>query len=273
METNAFLDQYSSENEISKYTKATAGSGINYLLDHDYTEVYLEALNLLPQQTCQGDIRILEFGCGGGMNLLRLISMLSSKGIHIAQAIGTDFSPAMVETARREAKDYLRRQDLRSPEFYAAKNESLISDLAASAGIEVSTLLNSFHFILGVNTIRYCHDAKKERDCVRDIFNLLVPGGICVVIDMNNRFPLFRSDLRNRLRRKKEKQCYVPSLEEYAAPFVTEGFELLRTEHFCWVPHSAGRFMAGLLRTLSPILDALVRSRAMRSLVVAKKPE
>ena len=272
METNAYLDQYSEENEISKYTRATAGSGIKYLLDHDYKAVYLEALNLLPQQTCQGGIRILEFGCGGGMNLLRLISTLSSKGIRVAEAIGTDFSPAMVETARREAKDYLRELDLRSPEFYVAKNESLISDVSTSAGIDKSSLQNSFHFVLGVNTIRYCHDAKKERDCVRDIFNLLVPGGICVVIDMNNRFPLFRSDLRNRLRRKKEKQCYVPSLEEYAAPFVKEGFELLRTEHFCWVPHSAGPVMAGVLRTLSPILNTVARSRAMRSLVVARKP-
>jgi SAM-dependent methyltransferase len=272
METNAFLDQYTSENEISKYVSATAGSGINYLLDHDYKAVYLEALNLLPQQTCQGGIRILEFGCGGGMNLLRLISMLSSSGIHTAQAIGTDFSPAMVETARRESKGYLRGQDFHRLQFYVARNESLISDLSASAGIDKSSLQNSFHFILGVNTIRYCHDAKREWDCVRDIFNLLLPGGICVVIDMNNRFPLFRSDLRNRLRRQKEKQCYVPSLEEYAAPFVKEGFELLRREHFCWVPHSAGRFMAGVLRTLSPILNTVARSRAMRSLVVAKKP-
>jgi SAM-dependent methyltransferase len=271
METNAYLEQYTAENEISKYTRATAGSGINYLLDHDYKAVYLEALDLLPQQTHQHGIRILEFGCGGGMNLLRLISTLSSSGIDVAQAIGTDFAPAMVETAKREAKDYLLGQDLRGPEFYVAKNESLISDLL-SGGIEKSTLLNSFHFILGVNTIRYCHDAKKEQDCVRDIFNLLVPGGICVVIDMNNRFPLFRSDLRNSLRRKKEKQCYVPSLEEYAAPFVKEGFELLRTEHFCWVPHSAGPVMAGVLRTLSPILNTLARSRAMRSLVVARKP-
>ncbi len=272
METKPYLDQYTSENEISKYTRATAGSGINYLLDHDYKAVYLKALNLLPQQTCQSGIRILEFGCGGGMNLLRLISMLSSSGIHVAQAIGTDFSPAMVETARREVKDYLREQDLRSPEFYVAKNESLISDVSTSAGIDKSSLQNSFHFVLGVNTIRYCHDAKRERDCVRDIFNLLVPGGICVVIDMNNQFPLFRSDLRNRLRRKKEKQCYVPSLEEYAAPFVKERFELLRKEHFCWVPHSAGPFMAGLFRTLSPILNTVARSRAMRSLVVARKP-
>jgi SAM-dependent methyltransferase len=272
METNAFLDQYTSKNEISKYTRATAGSGINYLLDHDYKAVYLEALNLLPQQSRQGGIRILEFGCGGGMNLLRLISMLSSTGTHIVQAIGTDFSPAMVETARREAKNYLQEQDLQNLEFHVAKNESLISDLAASAGIEKSSLQNSFHFILGVNTIRYCHDAKKERDCVRDIFNLLVPGGICLVIDMNNRFAFFRSDLRNRFRRKKEKQCYVPSLEEYAAPFVREGFELLRTEHFCWVPHSAGPVMAGVLRTLSPILNTVARSRAMRSLVIARKP-
>jgi SAM-dependent methyltransferase len=272
MKTNAFLDQYTSANEISKYTWTTAGSGINYLLDHDYKAVYLEALNLLPQQTCQGGIRILEFGCGGGMNLLRLISLLTSSGIHVAQAIGTDFSPAMVETARHEAKDYLRGQDFRSLQFCVAQNESLISDLSTSAGIEKASLQNSFHFVLGVNTIRYCHDAKKERDCVRDIFNLLVPGGICVVIDMNNRFPLFRSDLRNRLRRKKEKQCYVPSLEEYAAPFVKEGFELLRTEHFCWVPHSAGPVMAGVLRTLSPILNTIARSRAMRSLVVARKP-
>ena len=219
METNAYLDQYSAENEISKYTWATAGSGINYLLDHDYKAVYLEALNLLPEQTCQGGIRILEFGCGGGMNLLRLVSMLKSSGIHTAQAIGTDFSPAMVETARREAKDYLRGQDSHSLQFCVARNESLISDISTSAGIEKSSLQNSFHFVLGVNTIRYSHDANKERDCVRDIFNLLVPGGICVVIDMNNRFPLFRSDLRNRLRRKREKQCYVPSLEEYAAPF------------------------------------------------------
>jgi SAM-dependent methyltransferase len=272
METNAYLDQYSAENEISKYTWATAGSGINYLLDHDYKAVYLEALNLLPEQTCQDGIRILEFGCGGGMNLLRLVSMLKSSGIHTAQAIGADFSPAMVETARREAKDYLRGQDSHSLQFCVARNESLISDISTSAGIDKSSLQNSFHFVLGVNTIRYSHDANKERDCVRDIFNLLVPGGICVVIDMNNRFPLFRSDLRNRVRRKKEKQCYVPSLEEYAAPFVQEGFELLRTEHFCWVPHSASPVMTGIFRTLSPILNTVARSRAMRSLVVARKP-
>ena len=272
LRTDAFLRQYTSQDEILKYTKATAGCGISYLLDHDYKTVYLEALTFLPQQTREGGIRILEFGCGGGMNLLHLISVLNSKGIQVADAVGADFSPVMIETARRDAKNYLQERDLQRLEFYIAKNESLIADLSASAGIERSNLQNSFHFILGVNTVRYCHDAKKEMDNARDIFDLLVPGGVCVVIDMNNRFPLFRSDLRERLRWKKQKQCYVPSLEEYAAPFVKAGFEILRREHFCWVPHSAGGLMCRLFRGLSPMLNAVAKSRAMRSLVISRKP-
>ncbi len=272
METNAFLRQYTSQGEILKYTRATAGFGISYLLDHDYKAVYLEALTFLPQQTRERGIRILEFGCGGGMNLLHLISVLNSKGIDVARAVGTDFSPVMIETARCEAKNYLWERDLHRLEFYVAKNESLIADLSASAGIERSSLLNSFHFVLGVNTVRYCHDAKKEMDNARDIFDLLVPGGVCVVIDMNNRFPLFRSDLRDRLRWKKQRQCYVPSLEEYAAPFVKTGFEVLRREHFCWVPHSASGLMCRLFRGLSPLLNAAAKSRAMRSLVISRKP-
>jgi SAM-dependent methyltransferase len=269
---DTFFREYSSHGEILKYTKATAGFGINYLLEHDYKTVYLNALNFLPWETRKHGIRVLEFGCGGGMNLLHLISMLNSQGISVANAVGTDFSPAMIETARREAKNYLRERDLQNVEFHVAKNERLISDLSVLTTREESTLKNSFHFVLGVNTIRYCHDAKRQRDCVGDIFNLLVPGGVCVVIDMNNRFPLFRSDLKNHFRRQKEKQCYVPSLEEYTEPFVQGGFEVLRSEHFCWVPHSAGGFMTQVLSWMSPVLNKVARSRAMRSLVVSRKP-
>ena len=269
---DAFLRQYTSQGEILKYTKATAGSGISYLLDHDYKAVYLEALAFLPQHVRESGIRVLEFGCGGGMNLVHLLSVLNSKGINVSRAIGADFAPAMVETARREAKNYLPEQDLQRLEFHVAKNESLIADLSASAGIEQSSLRNSFHFILGVNTVRYCHDAKKEMDNARDIFDLLAPGGLSVVIDMNNRFPLFRSDLKERLHRQKQKQCYVPSLEEYTAPFVKTGFEILRREHFCWIPHSAGATRLGVMRALSPLLNLVAKSRAMRSLVIARKP-
>ena len=220
----------------------------------------------------QEDFRVLEFGCGAGMNLLHLSFLLRQEGINVVSAVGTDFSPAMVETARREARDHLSEDDLRKIEFHVARNESIITDLSASAGIERPNLRNSFHFVLGVNTVRYCHAANREMDNARDIFELLVPGGVCVVIDMNNRFPLFRSDLSNRLRWNKQEQCYVPSLEEYAAPFAKAGFEILRREHFCWVPHSAGRLRLGAMRALSPVLNVVAKSRAMRSLVVAKKP-
>jgi SAM-dependent methyltransferase len=267
-----FFRQYTSQDVIAKFTKATAGFGITYLLDHDYKSVYLRALAVLPQQTREAGIRMLEFGCGGGMNLIHMIGMLSQEGIPVDSAIGSDFSPVLIEAAVHEAKNYLRAEDRRKVRFCVAKNETLIDNLSSALGEDETELENSFHFILGVNTIRYCHDAKRELGCTRNIFSLLVPGGVCVMIDMNNRFPLFRSDLRNRLCLKKEKQCYVPSLEEYAAPFVKEGFELLRREHFCWIPHSASKFLTGLLCTLSPILDALAPSRAMRSLVVARKP-
>jgi SAM-dependent methyltransferase len=220
----------------------------------------------------QEKLRILEFGCGGGMNLIHLLSVFREQGIDVETAIGTDFSPVLIEAAEREAKNYLPEAELKKLEFRVARNESLLSDLADSPGMERASLVGSFHFIFGVNTIRYCHAAKRERECAAAIFELLKPGGVCVAIDMNNRFPLFRSDWKNRLRRHKEEQCYVPSLEEYAAPFTQVGFEVLRSEHFCWVPHSAGGMLRGLTVGLSPFLSAVVPSRAMRSLVVARKP-
>lgn len=270
--TDAFFDEYTSQNAIVTYSRTTAGYGISYLLDHDYKRIYLEALGLLPSDVRKRGVRILEFGCGAGMNLLHLLSVLSREGINVASAVGTDFSPVLIERAAHEAKSYLREDELRKLEFHVAKNESMIVDLAASTQREKSSLERSFHFILGINTIRYCHAAKKEMDNVQDIFNLLVPGGICVVIDMNNRFPLFRSDLRNRFRRQKEEECYVPSLEEYAAPFVKAGFELVRQEHFCWIPHSSGKLMCRFFNAMSPLLNLVANSRAMRSLVVARKP-
>ena len=275
-EADAFFREYTSQDAILKYTKATAGFGISYLLDHDYKIVYLAALQHLPQRIRQQGIRILEFGCGGGMNLLHLISVLSREGIRVERAIGTDFSPVLIDAARCEAKNYLGDEEHREVEFHVAKNETLIDELSASVGKAKSELMNSFHFILGVNTIRYCHRAGKELDCARDIFRLLAPGGVCAVIDMNDRFPAFRSALKNKLRgtdeQKKEEECYLPSLEEYTLPFQQAGFDVSRSEHFCWIPHSAGRFMTRLLHSLSPILSAVAGSRAMRSLVVARKP-
>jgi SAM-dependent methyltransferase len=266
-----FFQEYTSPEAISKYTPATAGCGIGYLLENDYKTVYLQALDLLPRPTKERGIRVLEFGCGGGMNLLHLMAILRRHGIKVERAIGTDFSPVLIEAAKREARNCLRQVELQRLDFHAARNETLLSDLSVSLKVEKPLLAGAFDFVFGVNTIRYCHDADKEVDCARDIRDLLAPGGVCVVIDMNNRFPFFRSDLKNRLRRVKEEECYVPSLEEYADPFIRTGFELVRKEHFCWIPHSAGKFLCAVTRRLSPILNVVAPSRAMRVLIVARK--
>jgi SAM-dependent methyltransferase len=273
-EKDTFFREYTSRDAILKYTKATAGFGISYLLDHDYKAIYLDALRHLSVPAGPNGFRMLEFGCGGGMNLLHLMSVLGRHGFKIDSAIGTDFSPVLIEAANKETESYLAPPERDRVRFCVAKNETLLEELCTALKQEPSKLENSFQFIIGVNTIRYCHRSGKQLDCARDIFRLLAPGGVCVVIDMNNRFPAFRSALKSKFRGKKEREeeCYLPSLEEYTAPFQQAGFEVLRSEHFCWIPHSAGRLMTGLLRPLSPVLTTIAGSRAMRSLVVAKKP-
>ena len=96
------------------------------------------------------------------------------------------------------------------------------------------------------------------------------PGGVCVNIDMNNRFPVFRSKFKRAV--EDETECYVPTLEEYASPFKTAGFEITKKQNFCWIPHSAGRALTLSGRLPSPFLNLVARSRAMRSLIVARKP-
>jgi SAM-dependent methyltransferase len=268
----AFFEEYASHDAVLKYTKATAGQGISYLLANDYLHVYLDALESLSPTVKQDGIRMLEFGCGGGMNLIHLVSVLKREGIRVEKAVGTAFSPVMIDAAKRESKNYLRSEDQVEIEFHVAKNEALLVDLSSAIRSDPASLLASFDFILGVNTMRYSHRTGRQMITVRNIMDLLKPGGVCVNIDMNNRFPLFRSGLKNKFRAHKIEECYIPSLEEYAAPFKKSGFEILREEHFCWVSHSAGKKLSLLLRGLSPVLNILFKSHAMRSLVVARKP-
>ncbi|HXJ79762.1 MAG TPA: class I SAM-dependent methyltransferase, partial [Candidatus Methylomirabilis sp.] len=228
-DNTAFFQEYTSPEAVAKYTRATAGFGVSYLLDHDYKRVYLQALRRLPRGVCQRGIRMLEFGCGGGMNLIHLVSVLDEEGIRVEKAIGTDFSPVLIEEAHREARSSFGEKERQRLAFHVVDNGRLLEGLLAS-GLASGELRNSFHFVLGVNTIRYCHAAGRELQCARDIFDLLTPGGICVAIDMNNRYPLFRSDLKRKLRRRpEEEECYVPTLEEYTAPFSQAGFEVVRS--------------------------------------------
>ena len=267
-----FLTEYSSEDAVRRYTKGTAGNGVDYLLKHEYGAIYRAALRQYVSAPIRDGVRLLEFGCGGGMNLIHLVSALEGdEGILVRDAYGTDFSERLIESADKEKLTYLTPEQQKKVRFLLARNECLVSDMSAGLRSSKPELLESFHLIIGVNTFRYCHRLGKSRECAKDIFDLLTPGGICVMIDMNQRFPAFRSLVRDRLT-KPENERYIPSLEQYAAPFAEVGFDLLQKKNFCWIPHSAGPALLSVCRAATPVLDRLFSHRAMRSLVVAKKP-
>lgn len=264
-----FLDEYISEDAVRKYTTQTAGYGITYLLRHGYARIYLDAVLSYLHPTAECPLRLLEFGCGGGMNITRLVSLLEEKKIPVEYAHGTDFSPRLVQAAGEEARTFLARRLAKKISFHVARNESLVDDLAASLATG-EDLTGTFDLIIGVNTFRYCHRLGKEMDCAKDICRLLRPGGICINIDMNSGFPAFRSRLRGL--EQNEEECYLPSLEEYASPFRDAGLEVLTKKNFCWIPHSAGRALTTVCRIMTPFLNLVAPGRAMRSLVVSRKP-
>jgi SAM-dependent methyltransferase len=263
-----FLDEYVSEDAVRKYTTLTAGHGITHLLRHEYARIYLNALDKYLLPGTSRPLRLLEFGCGGGMNITRLLSLLVEKKIPIDQAYGTDFSPRLVEAAGQEAKAYLPASLAKKVQFYVARNERLQEDLVEALG-NGKEIAGSFDLIIGVNTFRYCHRIGKELDCAQNILRLLRPGGICINIDMNAGFPAFRSRLRRNDLDNPE--CYLPTLEEYSAPFKASGFEVLQQKNFCWIPHSAGVLMTRACQLASPFLNMVARKRAMRSLVIARR--
>lgn len=267
-----FLDEYNSEASIRKYTRKTAGHGISYLLDHEYGKIYLDCIEkYVPKSRLKAGIRLWEFGCGGGMNLLHLVSTLERRGIPVEYACGTDFSETLIAAAQTEANNYMSPNQASRVRFAVARNEELIEDGARALGVAKGELLGSFDFVFGVNTIRYGHRLNNVDRCVSDIGKLLREGGICVVIDMNQKFPAFRSRFRETLNKRDEIATYLPTLDEYAKPFTGGKFEILKKENFCWIPHSARRGLTTLMRALTPVLNTFVRSRAMRSLVVSRK--
>jgi SAM-dependent methyltransferase len=265
-----FLDEYGSENAVRKYTTGTAGFGISYLLRNDYARVYLNVVDTYLRNPAARPLRVLEFGCGGGMNVIYLVSLLQDRQVPVECAVGTDFSSRLVQAAEQEAKAALPPRLAQKLSFHVARNERLLADLAAARRATIEELAGFFDLVVGVNTFRYCHRLGKELDCATDIYRLLRPGGVCVIIDMNNRFPGFRSRLNGSHRDPVE--CYLPSLEEYASPFKTAGFRIITKDNFCWIPHSAGPALSRCCRMLSPFLNLVAHSRAMRSLVVARKP-
>src|SRR5713101_8029343 len=175
-----FLEEYSSDDSLRRYTKETAGNGISYLLDHDYGEIYFGVIeNQIPKSRVQKGIRLWEFGCGAGMNLIHLVSALERRGIPVECAVGSDFSEALIDVAKQEAKKYLTAEQNQKVRFCVASHENLLEEATKGLGVRKEDLVGSFDIMLGVNTIRYCHRMKKETEVATTISNLLADHGVC----------------------------------------------------------------------------------------------
>jgi hypothetical protein len=71
MTTSVYLEEYESQTAVPKYVARTAGARIAYLLENVYGPSYADLLGKFSAQAAkEGGFRILEYGCGGGMNLL-----------------------------------------------------------------------------------------------------------------------------------------------------------------------------------------------------------
>ncbi len=273
MSTNAYLEEYSQHDAVKRYLSETAGTGIGYLLNNVYGPIYQRNIDLLLKEGAgKTNWRILEYGCGGGMNVIHVVKLLADRGIDIEAAYGTDFAEAMIKAARAEARQHLTPGEQKKVRFAVAPNENLSPTLAADLAVPAADLAGKFHFIFGINTFRYCHRIGESDRCAKDLFNLLRPGGISIMIDMNNRFPLFRSRLRDKMT-KPEDQTVLPSVDQYKEPFVRAGFRLLEVRNFCWIPHSAKGLEFSVCKALNPVLDAILPAFAMRTLVVGQKPK
>ena len=72
----SFSEEYESDDALRKYSTGTAGYGINYLLEHEYEKVYLDAIRVRLKTSPRTPLRVMEYGCGAGMNLIRLVAQL-----------------------------------------------------------------------------------------------------------------------------------------------------------------------------------------------------
>src|SRR6187399_1938725 len=114
---DVYLQEYTADDAITRYTSRTAGHGISYLLEHDYAEVYLSAIDRFLELPRTTPLRLLEFGCGGGMNIITLLSLLERNGRKVELAVGTDFSDRLISAANNESKMLLSPEQQQKTHF------------------------------------------------------------------------------------------------------------------------------------------------------------
>jgi hypothetical protein len=118
--TDEFFREYTSQDAILKYIKATAGFGISHLLDHDYKTVYLEAIDRLPQSIRQDEIwmRLWHEPVAPGFGFEPEWPPRRARNRQ-------GFSPVLIDAANKEAQSYITPQQRSPVQFCVAKNERL----------------------------------------------------------------------------------------------------------------------------------------------------
>jgi SAM-dependent methyltransferase len=267
--------EYESAETIQHYRRATAGVGINHLLRTTYGPVFLEHARAALDETGAESLTVLEFGCGAGMALHYLTEQLGRQGTPVDVAVGTDFIPGMIAAAKQDLAQYGSAWARERVRFVVAPNEKLVEGLAKELGQSPDSLAGTVHLAIGVNTFRYAIRGGTSGFVVGQLAHLLAAGARVVVIDMNDRFPY---GLKPRRATSSDARLPIafgarelPTLDEYAQPFLEQRFDVLRREHFCWIPHSASGLRFHAARAVGPLFARIVPDRAMRSLIVARK--
>jgi SAM-dependent methyltransferase len=271
--------EYSELGTVQRYRQATAGKGIEYLLRTTYGPIFLDAALASFSDAGDRPLRAIEFGCGAGMAIHYVTERLNEVGVDVDFTIGADFVPAMIEAAKQDLEQSGTTWARARLSYVVATNEALADEVAKGLGLRPSDLEGTFQLALGLNTFRYPIRHGTAARVVADLDRLLAPGGRVVVIDMNDRFPY---GIKPKRRRPDDAAHWLPflrvgtdplpTLDEYARPFVDAGFEIERKGYLAWIPHSANGLRYHFSRASSGVLQRLLPTRSMRSLVVARKP-
>lgn len=135
-EKDIYLDEYTRGDIIDRYIAKSAGAGIAYVLEKIYGPIYTRCIKeLIDQAPRNHKFRIMEYGCGGGMNLIKLAELVRGEAVLLEKVYGTDFSAPMIEAARREAVQYLPSSLVDTVCYCVARNERLLSDFACNTSV------------------------------------------------------------------------------------------------------------------------------------------
>ncbi|MFW9781502.1 MAG: class I SAM-dependent methyltransferase [Candidatus Heimdallarchaeota archaeon] len=160
---------------------------------------------------------IVDIGCGPGYLLIEIRKILPDIKI-----IGVDASDLMINTAIEKAKEL----NIKNFEFKKAYAENIPIQ---NSLIDLSTCYNSLH------------DFKDWKLAIKEIFRILKPNGIFILLDRSGAYPkwkffsvIFRIGLRNAIRYFKTRHSWLdPKIIEKL--IIDVGFQVLfleKKEHY-----------------------------------------